>query len=97
MSNSLFEALGLWGRPSERCEGKKGEGDGVGSYAYFPNPLYLTLLPRRPTAGSRRPSETINTKVSGKVNFTFYMLNLFPIRFLVDKVKKTEKLSFVGS
>ena len=52
-----------------------------------------------------RPAETINTKVSGKVNLNFYKLNLFTI-FLVDKVKKkkkknkkkkTEKLSFVGS
>ena len=44
-----------------------------------------------------RPAETINTKVSGKVNLIFYKLILFPI-FLVDKVKnKTEKLSFVGS
>ena len=49
-----------------------------------------------------RPAETINTKVSGKVNLIFYTLNLFPI-FLVDEVKKkkknrkTEKLSFVRS
>ena len=45
-----------------------------------------------------RPAETINTKVSGKVNLIFYKRNLFPI-FLVDKVKKkkTENLSFVGS
>ena len=46
-----------------------------------------------------RPAETINTKVSGKVNLIFYKRNLFPI-YLVDKVKKKKKpenLSFVGS
>ena len=37
-----------------------------------------------------RPAETINTKVSRKVNLIFYKLNLFPI-FLVDKVKKKKK------
>ena len=37
-----------------------------------------------------RPAETINTKVSGKVNLIFYKLNLFPI-FLVDKEKKKQK------
>ena len=45
-----------------------------------------------------RPAETINTKVSGKVDLIFFKLDLFPI-FLVNKVnrkKKTEKLSFVG-
>ena len=47
-------------------------------------------------AYNSRLTETINTKVSGKVNLNFYKLNLFPI-FLVDKVKKTERLSFVGS
>ena len=84
---------------------RKGRGGGVGSNAYFSRP---TLLPRRPTTESRTkdgPAETINTKVSGKVNLIFYKLNLFPI-FLVDKVKKkkkkkkkkkTGKLSFVGS
>ena len=39
-----------------------------------------------------RPAETINTKVSGKVNLIFYKLNLFPI-FLVDKVKKKKQKS----
>ena len=73
---------------------RKGRGGGVGSNAYFSRP---TLLPRRPTTGSRRPAETINTKVSGKVNLIFYMINLFPIRSLVDKAQKIEKLSFVGS
>ena len=79
---------------------RKGRGGGVGSNAYF---FRLTLLIRMPTTGSRTkdgPAETINTKVSGKVNLNFYKLNLFTI-FLVDKVKKkkkkTEKLSFVGS
>ena len=80
---------------------RKGRGGGAGSNAYFSLP---TLLIRMPTTGSRTkdgPAETINTKVSGKVNLIFYKLNLFPI-FLVDKVKKkkkkkTEKLSFVGS
>ena len=37
-----------------------------------------------------RPAETINTKVSRKLNLIFYKLNLFPI-FLVDKVKKKKK------
>ena len=37
-----------------------------------------------------RPAETINTKVSGKVNLIFYKRNLFPI-FLVDKVKKKKR------
>ena len=41
-----------------------------------------------------RPAETINTKVSGKVNLIFYKRNLFPI-FLVDKVKKKKKRKFV--
>ena len=57
----------------------------------FPDPLYY-----QEGQHNGRPAETINTKVSGKVNLIFYKLNLFPI-FLVDKVKKTEKLSFVGS
>ena len=64
---------------------RKGRGGGVGSIAYFSRP---TLLIRMPTIG--RPAETINTKVSGKVNLIFYKLNLFPI-FLVDKVKKKKK------
>ena len=52
----------------------------------FPDPLYYQ-------EGQLRGVE----QRSGKVNFIFYKLNLFPI-FLVDKVKKkkTEKLSFVG-
>ena len=69
---------------------RKGRGGGVGSNAYFSRP---TLLPRRPTTGSRTkdgPAETINTKVSGKVNLIFYKLNLFTI-FLVDKVKKKKQ------
>ena len=70
---------------------RKGRGGGVGSNAYFSRP---TLLPRRPATGSRtkdgRPAETINTKVSGKVNLIFYKLNLLPI-FLVDKVKKKKE------
>ena len=37
-----------------------------------------------------RAAETINTKVSGKVNLIFYKRNLFPI-FLVDKVKKKNR------
>ena len=57
---------------------------------FFPDPLYY----------QGRPAETINTKVSGKVNLMFYTPNLFPI-FLVAKVKKKkekkEKLSFVES
>ena len=61
----------------------------------FPDPLYY-----QEGQHNGRPAETINTKVSGKVNLIFYKLNLFPI-FLVDKVKKqtneqTEKLSFIG-
>ena len=58
------------------------------------------LVVRSWESNKGRPAETINTKVSGKVNLIFYKLNLFPI-FLVDKVKKkkkkTEKLSFVVS
>ena len=68
---------------------------GVGSNVYFSRPSLPTNS--RPTTGSRRPAETINTKVSGKVNLIFYMLNQFPICSLVDKAQKTEKLSFVGS
>ena len=82
---------------------RKGRGGGVGSKAYFSRPLYYQegklLGVKQRTAG--RPAETINTKVSGKINLIFYKLKLFPI-FLVDKVKKKEqkktiKLSFVGS
>ena len=63
----------------------------------FPDPLYYQegqLL----GVEQRRPAETINTKVSGKVKLIFHKFNLFPI-FLIDKVKKkkTEKLSIVGS
>ena len=36
------------------------------------------------------PAETINTKVSGKVNLIFHKLNLFPI-FVVDRVKEKTK------
>ena len=58
----------------------------------FPDPLYYQegqlLGVEQRTAG--RPAETINTKVSGKVNLIFYKLNLFPI-FLVDKVKRKKK------
>ena len=84
--------MGATGDPQRNASRKKGEGVVWGAMSIFPDPL----LPRRPTAGCRRPIETINTKVSGKVNLIFYMLHLFQIRFLVDKVKKTEKLSFVG-
>ena len=70
---------------------KKGRGGGLGSNAYFSRP---TLLPRRPSTGSRtkdgRPAETINAKDSWKVNSIFYKLNLFAI-FLVDKVNKKKK------
>ena len=72
---------------------RKGRGGGVGSNAYFSRP---TQLIRMPTTRSRTkdtkdgPAETINTKVSGKVNLIFYKLNLFPI-FLVDRVKKKIK------
>ena len=41
-------------------------------------------------SNKERLAETINTKVSGKVNLIFYKLNLFPI-FLVDKVKKKNR------
>ena len=37
-----------------------------------------------------QPAETINMKVSGEVNLIILKLNLFPIRFLVDKVKKID-------
>ena len=50
----------------------------------FPDPLYYQ------EGVKQRTAETINTKVSGKVNLIFYKLNLFPI-FLVDKVKKKKK------
>ena len=51
----------------------------------FPDPLYY-----QEGQHNGRPPETINTKVSGKVNLIFYKLNLFPI-FLVDKVKKKKQ------
>ena len=98
MSNSLFRARRLWGRPliKEMRVGKMARGwGGVGSSVYFSRPSLPTNS--KPTTGSRRPAETINTKVSGKVNLIFYMINLFPIRSLVDKAQKIEKLSFVGS
>ena len=40
-----------------------------------------------------RPAETINTKVSGKVDLIFFKLDIFPI-FLVNKVnrKKNRKV-----
>ena len=39
-----------------------------------------------------RQAETINTKVSGKVNLIFYKLNLLPIFLVVvDKVKKKNR------
>ena len=95
MSNSLFQTFRLWGRPSEGWE----------KCVFF-----LTHSTNKKAnyweSNKGRPAETINTKVSGKVNLNFYKLNLFTI-FLVDKVKKketkkqeknkTEKLSFVGS
>ena len=66
----------------------------------FPDPLTTKNAKK---ANKGRPAETINTKVSGKINLIFYRLNIFPI-FLVDKVKKKkrkkkkkEKFSFVGS
>ena len=94
--------------PSVQTEGatlremrvEKGRGGGVGSNAYFSRPTLLTKKANYWASNKVRPAETINTKVSGKVNLIFYKLNLFPI-FLVDKVKKqtneqTEKLSFIG-
>ena len=71
----------------------KGRGGGLGSIRIFPDPLYY-----QESQHKGRPVETINTKVSGKVNLIVYKLNLFPI-FLVDKAKKkkTGTLSFVGS
>ena len=55
----------------------------------FPDPLYY-----QEGQLQGRPTETINTKVSGKVNLIFYKLNLFPI-FLVDKVKKKKNRKIV--
>ena len=52
----------------------------------FPDPLYY-----QDGQHNGLPAETINTKVSGKVNLIFYKLNLFP-SFLVDKVKKNRKI-----
>ena len=46
--------------------------------------IYAYLGVEQRAAG--QPAETINTKVSRKLNLIFYKLNLFPI-FLVDKVK----------
>ena len=51
----------------------------------FPDPLYYQEGVKQRTAG--QPAETINTKVSGKLNLIFYNLNLSPI-FLVDKKKQ---------
>ena len=46
-----------------------------------------------PESNKGRPAETINTKVSGKVDLIFFKLDLFPI-FLVNKVnrKKNRKV-----
>ena len=71
---------------------RKGRGGGVGRNARFSRP---TLIKRKPTTGSEKkggPAETINKKVSGKVNLIFYKLNLFLI-FLVDKLKKKKQKS----
>ena len=57
----------------------------------FPDPLYYQEGQLLGVRNRRRPAETINTKVSGKVKLIFYKLNLFLI-FLVGKVK-----TFVGS
>ena len=58
----------------------------------------MRIFPTHPTtkkvnyweSNKGRPAETINTKVSGKVNLIFYKLNLFPL-FLVDEVKKKNR------
>ena len=58
----------------------------------------MRIFPTHPTtkkvnyweSNKGRPAETINTKVSGKVNLIFYKLNLFP-NFLGDKVKKKKQ------
>ena len=64
--------------------GKKARGWGREQCLFFPTPSYQEgqLL-----AYNSRPTETINMKVSGKVNLSFYMLNLFQIRFVIDEVK----------
>ena len=76
------------GDPPRDASRKKGEGVGQGVMRIFPDPHYYQggqlLGVKQRTAG--RPAETINTKVSEKVNLIFPNLNLFKI-FLVDKVK----------
>ena len=58
----------------------------------------MRIFPTHPTtkkvnyweSNKGRPAETINTKVSGKVDLIFFKLDLFPI-FLVNKVNRKKK------
>ena len=67
--------------------GKRTRGRGRGQCLFFPT---HSCQEGQLLAYNSRPTETINTKVSGNLNVVFYMLNLFQIRFLVDKVKKNK-------
>ena len=85
MLNSLFQAFRLWGWPPERCEqekGKKDEGVGVGSHRYFfPSTHSITKKANYWQSKKGWLAETINMKVSGKVNLKSSTLNLFLIHY----------------
>ena len=62
----------------------------------------MRIFPTHPTtkkanyweSNKGRPAETINTKVSGKLDLIFYKLNPLPI-FLVNKVNKKKNRKIV--
>ena len=77
------------GEPQRDESTKRARGWGREYCVFFPT--YSTTKKANYWESNKgRPAETINTKVSRKVNLIFYKLNLFPI-FLVDKVKKKKK------
>ena len=88
MSNSLFQAF-CGGDPPRDASKKRAKGWGREKCVFFPTHSTNKKANYR-ESNKGRPAETINTKVSGKVNVIFYKLNLFTI-FLVDKVKKKNR------
>ena len=92
MLNSLFQAFRLWGQPQRdvsRKKGKRMRGVGVWSHTYFfPSSHSTTKKAKYWESKKGLLVETINTKVSGKVNLkSSICLTYFRSVFLLTKSK----------